>query len=102
MFLTNKNISRRAVLKGVGVTMALPLLEAMLPARAILAQGADAAGKKLRFVAIEMVHGTAGSAPIGAQKHLWSPAATGSAYDLSPSVLSPLEPFRDYLTIVSN
>jgi hypothetical protein len=72
MLITNKAISRRAVLKGVGVTMALPLLEAMVPARTIFAQGASA--KKLRFVAIEMVHGAAGSAPIGAQKHLWSPA----------------------------
>jgi hypothetical protein len=100
MLITNKAISRRAVLKGVGVTMALPLLEAMVPARTIFAQGA--AGKKLRFVAIEMVHGAAGSAPIGAQKHLWSPAATGNAFDLSPSSLAPLEPFRDYVTIVSN
>src|SRR3954453_11170954 len=100
MLITNKAISRRAVLKGVGATVALPLLEAMVPARTILAQGA--AGKKLRFVAIEMVHGAAGSAPIGAQKNLWAPAATGNAFDLSPSSLSPLEPFRDYLTIVSN
>src|SRR3954468_21224676 len=100
MFITNKHLSRRAVLKGIGVTMALPMLDAMAPARA-LAQSA-AAGKKLRFVAIEMVHGAAGSAPIGAQKHLWSPAATGNSFDLSPSVLSPLEPFRDYVTIVSN
>src|SRR3954462_7414558 len=106
MFITNKNLSRRTVLKGMGATVALPLLEAMGPARPILAQGAAAgsniAGKKLRFVAIEMVHGAAGSAPIGAQKHLWSPAATGNAFDLSPSSLSPLEPFRDALTIVSN
>src|SRR5215212_11914397 len=107
MLITNKAISRRAVLKGVGVTVALPLLEAMVPARTIFAQGPSTAlgagaGKKLRFVAIEMVHGAAGSAPIGAQKHLWAPAATGNAFDLSPSVLSPLEPFRDYLTVVSN
>jgi len=88
MFITNKSLSRRTVLKGMGVTMALPLLEAMVPARTILAQGA--ASKKLRFVAIEMVHGAAGSAPIGAQKHLWSPAATGNAFDLSPSSLSSL------------
>ena len=40
MFITNKTISRRTVLKGVGVTMALPLLEAMVPARTIFAQGA--------------------------------------------------------------
>src|SRR5215212_10973950 len=107
MLITNKAISRRAVLKGVGVTVALPLLEAMVPARTIFAQGPSTAlgagaGKKLRFVAIEMVHGAAGSAPIGAQKHLWSPAATGNAFDLSPSSLAPLEPFRDYVTIVSN
>ena len=88
MLITNKAISRRAVLKGVGVTVALPLLEAMVPARTIFAQGASA--KKLRFVAIEMVHGAAGSAPIGAQNHLWSPAATGNAFDLSPSSLAPL------------
>src|ERR1700726_3273264 len=99
MFITNRNISRRTVLKGMGVTMALPLLEAMVPARTMLAQGAGAASaRKLRFVAIEMVPGPAGSAPIGAQKHLWAPAATGSAFDLSPSSLSPLEPFRDYVT----
>lgn len=33
---------------------------------------------------------------------MWSPAATGKAFDLAPSSLAPLEPFRDYLTIVSN
>ena len=87
MFITNKNLSRRAVLKGIGVTMALPMLEAMVPARTF-AQGA-AAGKKLRFVAIEMVHGAAGSAPIGAQKNLWSPAATGNAFDLEPERAQP-------------
>ena len=59
-----RTISRRTVLKGIGVTMALPLLEAMVPARTVFAQGA-ADAKKLRFVAIEMVHGAAGSAPIG-------------------------------------
>ena len=56
MFMTNKNMSRRAVLKGVGVTMALPLLEAMVPARTLFAQGAAAAGRKLRFVAIALNH----------------------------------------------
>ena len=55
MYITNKHISRRAVLKGVGATMALPLLEAMVPARAVFAAGA--ADKKVRFVAIEIVQG---------------------------------------------
>ena len=104
MLISNKHISRRTVLRGVGATLALPLLDAMIPARTVLAQGATAAAtnKKLRFVALEMVHGSAGSTQIGIQKNLWAPAAAGNAFDLSPSVLSSLEPYRDYLTIVSN
>jgi len=100
MYITNKHMSRRAVLKGVGATMALPLLEAMIPARAVFA--AAVADRKTRFVAIEMVHGSAGSTPIGLKKNLWAPEAAGSSFDLTSSVLSPLEPFRDYVTIVSN
>jgi hypothetical protein len=49
-----------------------------------------------------MVHCSAGSTAFGLQRHLWSPAATGSAFDLSITALIPLEPFRDYITIVSN
>jgi hypothetical protein len=100
MFLTNKALSRRTVLKGMGVTLALPFLEAMTPARN--AWGASAAGKKIRLVCIEMVHGSAGSSAIGIQKNLWAPAAVGSGFDLSATSLKSLEPFRDYLTIVSN
>ncbi|MCC7124413.1 MAG: DUF1552 domain-containing protein [Acidobacteria bacterium] len=99
MFITKKHVSRRTALKGVGVTVALPFLESMVPAGTALAQ--TAAGK-VRLAAIEMVHGSAGATVIGAQKHLWSPQATGSAFDLSPSSLAPLEPYRDYLTIISN
>jgi hypothetical protein len=87
------------VLRGMGVTMALPMLEAMVPARTVFAK--TAAGK-VRLAAIEMVHGSAGSTKFGLEKNLWSPAAVGKGFDLSPSSLSPLEPFRDYLTIVSN
>ncbi len=99
MFITQKHLSRRTALKGLGVTVALPFLEAMVPARTALAQ--TAAGK-VRLAAIEMVHGAAGSTAIGIQKNMWSPAATGAAFDLTPSSLAPLEPLRDYLTIVSN
>jgi hypothetical protein len=97
MYLTNRYLSRRTVLKGMGVTMALPLLEAMVPARRALA-----AGKKIRLVAIEMVHGSAGSTALGIKKNLWAPAGVGSDFDLASSSLAPLEPFRDCLTIVSN
>jgi hypothetical protein len=100
MYNTRKHLPRRAVLKGLGVTMALPLLDAMTPAGT--AWAAPAASRKLRFIAMEMVHGAAGSTAIGMQKNLWSPAAVGSAFDLAPTSLVALEPYRDYLTIVSN
>jgi hypothetical protein len=99
MFITKKHMSRRTVLRGMGVTMALPMLEAMVPARTVFAK--TAAGK-VRVAAIEMVHGSAGATKFGLQKNLWSPAAVGTGFDLSPTSLAPLEPFRDYLTIVSN
>jgi hypothetical protein len=95
-FITQKHLNRRTVLKGLGATIALPLLDAMTPARAF------AQSKKLRLVAMEMVHGAAGSTAFGLQKNLWAPAATGSAFDLSATALAPLEPWREYVTIVSN
>jgi hypothetical protein len=84
----------------MGVTMALPFLEAMVPARTLLAK--TAAAKKIRLSCIEMVHGSAGATQIGLQKNLWSPAQVGRNFDLGPTSLSPLEKYRDYLTIVSN
>ncbi len=95
-FITNKSLDRRTVLKGLGATIALPMLDAMLPARAA------AQTRKVRLVAMEMVHGSAGSTAFGLQKNLWAPAASGSAFDLSPTSMAPLEPWRDYITIVSN
>jgi len=99
MYLTKKHVSRRTVLRGMGATVAIPLLDAMLPAAAARAAMQT---DPTRLVCIEMVHGAAGSSDYGAAQNLWSPAAVGSDFDLSPGALSPLEPFRDYLTIVSN
>src|SRR5687767_14636756 len=98
MYLTQKPLSRRTVLKGVGVTMALPFLEAMVPARA----SAQAARGRIRLAAIEMVHGSAGSTAFGIKKNMWAPAAVGRDFDLTPSSLAPLEPFRNHITIISN
>ena len=69
--------------------MALPFLEAMVPARTAFAK--TAAGK-VRLAAIEMVHGSAGSTAFGMQKNMWAPAAVGRDFDLSPTSLAPLEP----------
>ena len=99
MFITQKHLSRRAVLKGIGVTMGLPFLEAMVPVGK--AFGATT-GKKIRLVCIEMVHGAAGSAAYGIKKNLWAPAGVGRDFDLSATSLKSLEPFRDHLTIISN
>ncbi len=101
--VTGKRISRRTALKGLGATVALPFLDAMVPAGRLWAKsGAVVPTDKTRFVAIEMVHGAAGSNEWGASQFLWSPEKVGRDFDLSPSSLSPLEPWRDRLTIISN
>ena len=100
MFNTGTHLPRRTMLKGLGVTLALPLLDAMTPA-SVMAQTAAARARKVRLVAIEMVHGSAGSTPYGIAQHLWAPAATGRGFDLAPTSLKTLEPYRDHLTIVS-
>jgi hypothetical protein len=103
MFVTKKHLSRRTVLRGVGATIALPFLDSMVPARSVLAKTpAATAASRARLVCIEQVHGAAGCSEYGLSKNLWSPAATGRRFDISQGNLSPLEPFRDHLTIVSN
>jgi len=99
MIIPKKHISRRTMLRGMGVTMALPFLDAMVPAGTAYAQ---AMPKRVRLAAIEIVHGAAGSTAYGAKKFMWAPEKVGRGFDLSPSSLAPMEPFRDYLTIVSN
>ena len=100
-FITGKHIARRTFLRGTGAAVALPFLDAMVPAGRKWSE-ALAALDKTRLVAIEMVHGAAGSNDWGATQHLWSPAELGSEFDLSGGSLSSLEAYRDYLTIVSN
>jgi hypothetical protein len=102
-FVAKKHLSRRAVLKGMGVTVALPVLDAMVPAATVYARtGAAGSSSKTRLICMEMVHGSAGATPIGLKKNLWSPEKAGRDFDLTSSSLSPLEPFRDHITIVSN
>src|SRR5687767_6783686 len=91
MTIFKKHISRRAVLKGVGASIALPLLDAMNPASTAWAQTpAGAPPKRFAFIGF----------PHGAIMDKWSPAGTGANYEMSP-ILQPLEPFRQHLTIVS-
>ena len=104
-FLTRSAMPRRTFLHGMGATIALPYLDAMVPALGRFGSGAaaSAAADKTRFIAIESVHGAAGSNAWGATKHLWSPAKAGREFELiADGALPALEPWRKYLTIVSN
>ena len=103
MYLTGKHISRRMVLRGLGASVSVPLLDAMVPAGTLLAETAGGrASGNTRLVCIEQVHGAAGCNELGESLNLWAPAKVGRGFDLSPSSLKPLTPFQDYLTIVSN
>jgi hypothetical protein len=90
MFLTRKYLSRRTVLKGAGATIALPLLDAMIPAATALAETAAAPSRRLGFVYF----------PHGALQNEWQPKTIGRNFDF-PFILEPLKPLRDYVTVVS-
>ena len=97
--LIGKPLPRRTFLRGVGAAVALPYLDAMTPVG--LGGYARSVTDRTRLVCIEMVHGAAGCNELGARMNLWSPAGVGSSFDLGPTALSSLEPYRDYLTIIS-
>ena len=99
MLLTKRHLPRRTMLKGMGAAIALPLLDAMVPAGTALAKVLP---QKKRLIAMEMVHGAAGCSPFGMTENLWAPAQIGSGFALTGTSLSPLEPWRKYLSIISN
>ena len=99
MVITKKALSRRTVLRGMGAAVALPLLDAMVPAR-VLAAEKTAILPKTRFTGIEIVHGSAGSTEYGSLNHLWSPSTEGRDFEFT-KILKPLEPYRDYTTVIS-
>ena len=98
MFITKKHLSRRTILRGVGVSLALPFLDAMIPAQTPLRQTAAAA--PARFCGIEIPHGAGGSSIEGGTKNFWAPVKEGADFEFTESLKS-LEPFREYITVVS-
>src|SRR6185369_12981692 len=90
MFLTKKHLSRRTLLQGAGAAIGLPLLDAMIPAHTALAQTAAAPMARLGFVYF----------PHGAVQRFWVPKNSGRDFEFS-HILKPLEPLRDYVTVVS-
>src|SRR5438477_4700538 len=99
MFITKKHISRRIVLRGLGATVALPLLESMIPAATAMSQ--TAASPRSRFTGIEVAHGSAISTEYGIENLLVNLAKEGRDVEFTPkSILTPLIPFRDYVTVI--
>ena len=90
MFLTKRHLPRRTVLKGMGATLALPLLESMIPARTLLAKTAAAPTSRLGFIYV----------PHGAVMAQWTPASEGAGFEFT-RILKPLEPFRERVNVVS-
>jgi hypothetical protein len=98
-FLTGSHLPRRTFLKGVGATVALPFMDAMVPAGRAWS---GAAIDRPRLIAMENSHGAAGSSVWGASQNLWVPTQVGRDFDLGPTSMTSLEPYREYLTIISN
>ena len=90
MIVTKKVLSRRTVLRGIGASVALPLLDAMVPAFA--AGQRSAATPVRRFGAVYV--------PNGMWMEQWTPATEGPAFEFSPTLAS-LEPLREWVTVVS-
>ena len=90
MYISKKHLSRRTFLRGAGVVVGLPLLDAMIPSMTALAQTAAAAKPRMGFLYL----------PHGAIMEQWTPAAEGKAFEM-PAILKPLAPFQKQVTIVS-
>jgi len=100
MFITKKHIPRRAVLKAAGVSLALPFLDAMVPAGTALAQ--TAAVPKLRTGFFYIPHGAImGNTSHGPSLDKWTPSGSGATFTLSP-ILASLEPYKKYVTSFGN
>ena len=89
-YLSKKHLSRRQLIRGAGVSLALPLLESMVPAG--LARAAELGTPRSRLACIYIPHGAV-------QKN-WAPSTVGRNFEFSPTLKS-LEPFRDRINIVS-
>jgi hypothetical protein len=91
MFITKTSLSRRTVLRGMGASLALPLLDAMVPALTPTARTAAAPARRFGAVFV----------PMGERPSHWTPATSGVGFEFSP-ILKPIEAFRDQIVVVSN
>ena len=101
-FLTGHHLPRRTFLRGMGATVALPLLDAMVPAGTGRGRSTIDGIDRTRLICIENSHGDAGCTAWGQEQNLWAPPTTGRDFDLGGTSMRDLTPFQDYLTVVSN
>src|SRR5580700_6562682 len=94
MMITKMALPRRTFLRGVGATLALPLLDAMVPALSAMAKTVADPVRRLGF--LYLPDGMA----IGTGVNYWKPAGEGKSFELSPN-LTPLAPFRDQMVVLS-
>src|ERR1700728_4178891 len=100
MFITKKHIARRTILKAAGVKLALPFLEAMVPAATALAQTAPA--PKMRAAFFYIPHGAIMyNTSFGPAMDKWTPSGSGADFKLSP-ILASLEPYKKYVSSFGN
>src|SRR6187431_409942 len=100
MFIFKKHISRRTVLKGAGVTLALPFLDAMVPAATALAQ--TAANPKVRAGFFYIPHGAVQfDTKLGPEADAWTPSGSGASFKLN-KITGPLEPYKKYVSTIGN
>jgi hypothetical protein len=100
MYLTKKHLSRRTVLKGAGISLALPFLDAMIPAATALAQ--TAAAPKLKAGFFYIPHGAImWNTSHGKAMDHWTPSGSGADFKLSP-IMEPLEKFKRYVASFGN
>jgi hypothetical protein len=100
MFITKKHLSRRTVLKGAGVALALPFLDAMVPAAT--AQSRTAAAGKLRAGFFYIPHGAImGNTAHGPAMDRWTASGSGADFKLNV-IMEPLEPFKKYVSTIGN
>ena len=89
-FITRKHLPRRTILRGIGATIALPLLDSMVAAQTPIRKTAAAAKSRLSCIYV----------PHGATMDKWTPSATGNGFEFT-EILMPLEPFRDRLNVLT-
>ena len=91
MMITKKAIPRRTILRGIGASVALPLLDGMVPALSAMADTPAAPKQRFGFIYV----------PHGSIMREWTPAQEGANFEFSP-ILKPLDDFRQHVTVLSN